>query len=84
MPVRVKKAKKIKNKTKACGAHGTIPDTRWRKISGKYLLVNDFGNFEYLKPPEFDKWLNSKLPEKSKVFGSLAEKLAGLQSGQAK
>jgi His-Xaa-Ser system radical SAM maturase HxsB len=71
MPV---KAKKAKNKTKAIGASGAVSNCRWRKISGKYLLVNDFGNFEYLKPLEFDKWLKSKLPEKSKVFKSLAEK----------
>ncbi|MBU2530912.1 MAG: His-Xaa-Ser system radical SAM maturase HxsB [Elusimicrobia bacterium] len=70
MPV---KAKKIKNKVKAISLHGTVPDCRWRKISGKYLLINDFGNFEYLKPVEFDKWLNSKLPEKSKIFDGLAE-----------
>ncbi len=71
MPV---KAKKTKNKVKAIGLHGTVPDCRWRKVSGKYLLINDFGNFEYLKPVEFDKWLNSKLPEKSKIFEGLAEK----------
>ena len=71
MPV---KTKKVKNKAKVLAPYGTVSETRWRKISGKYLLVNDFGNYEYLKPPEFDKWLKSKLPKKSKVFESLAEK----------
>ena len=65
MPV---KAKKIKDKTKAIGAYSAIPDSRWRKVSGKYLLINDFGNFEYLTAPGFDKWLKSKLPKKSKIF----------------
>ncbi len=71
MPV---KEKKVKNKTKAVSAYGAVADSRWRKVSGKYLLINDFGNFEYLKSPDFDKWLKSKLPKKSKVFESLAEK----------
>jgi len=65
------KLKNTKNKSKA---KDLVSCARWRKISGKYLLINDFGNFEYLKPTEFDKWLKSKLPEKSKVFTSLAEK----------
>ncbi|MCG2726374.1 MAG: His-Xaa-Ser system radical SAM maturase HxsB [Elusimicrobia bacterium] len=71
MPV---KTKRTKNKAKARRAYGVIPDSRWRRFPGKYLLVNDFGNFKYLKPLEFDKWLKSKLPEKSKIFESLAEK----------
>ncbi|MEA3307354.1 MAG: His-Xaa-Ser system radical SAM maturase HxsB, partial [Elusimicrobiota bacterium] len=66
MPVKLKKRK---NKTKAA-----VPDIRWREISGKYLLTNDFGSYAYLKRAELDRLLKGKLPVKSDIFKDLSEK----------
>ena len=74
MAIKIKKASAEVPAIKGGAREINVPDSRWRKLSGKYLLVNDFGNFAHLKTAEFNKWLESGLPEKSKVFKELSEK----------
>ncbi len=35
-----------------------VADCRWRKIGGEYLLTNDGGRYVFLKPRDFNRFMN--------------------------
>jgi len=52
---------------------------RFKKLGKDYLLTNDIGNYLFLKPEEFKKFLEGKLNKENKIYKQLKEKyfLAG-------
>jgi len=52
-----------------------IPQIRWREISkNKILVTNDIGKWIILSEKDFKKYIDNKIPEKSKLYKILQEK----------
>ena len=47
---------------------------RFKKLGKKYLITNDIGRYQFLKPAIFKKFLEGKLEQKSKTYQELKEK----------
>lgn len=48
--------------------------TRYKKLKDKYLVTNDIGRHAFLKPKDFDNFIEGKLDTKNKTYQELQEK----------
>jgi uncharacterized protein len=68
------KISKEKHKAKKLSEPGKAGFFRFKKMKNTYLITNEVGEYIFLKPSEFDKFLADKISERSALYRELSQK----------